>query len=254
VDFYHWTIRNLIPRVEYHQNRYARALESVRAARWLDIGAGSRLHGGWLTRSQQDVAAEAGYLIGCDLEVDGMSRNPFLGGAVLADARRLPFAEASFDLVTANMVLEHLEDPEAVFREVSRVLVTGGQFIFITPNKRHPAVWFASSAVKPGRRTELAQHYEGRRLPTIFPTHYKANSVSDIAGLAARARLRVVELEVFSSFPLFRRPAVVTFVEALWIRLAMAFRPLRPFGSNLIGRLEKPPAVSSSAALPRPLP
>lgn len=49
---------------------------------------------------------------------------------VQADAERLPFAEATFDLVVANQLLPWTPDPQCVFSEVSRVLRKGGVFAF----------------------------------------------------------------------------------------------------------------------------
>jgi malonyl-CoA O-methyltransferase len=48
------------------------------------------------------------------------------------DARQLPFADASFDLVVANLLLPWTPDPQEVFAEVSRVLTEGGVFAFAT--------------------------------------------------------------------------------------------------------------------------
>jgi ubiquinone/menaquinone biosynthesis C-methylase UbiE len=45
----------------------------------------------------------------------------------------LDFADNFFDYVTMLAVLEHLERPAHVFREVHRVLNPGGKFIFTTP-------------------------------------------------------------------------------------------------------------------------
>jgi len=45
---------------------------------------------------------------------------------VLADAHRLPFADASFDLVISTAVLEHCYFPHLVMREIRRVLRPGG--------------------------------------------------------------------------------------------------------------------------------
>lgn len=50
------------------------------------------------------------------------------GAAVLrSDATRLPFGEASADLLIANHMLYHLDDPEAALREFARVLRPGGR-------------------------------------------------------------------------------------------------------------------------------
>lgn len=54
------------------------------------------------------------------------SRRP----CVQADARRLPFAGNSFDVVFANQLLPWIDDPQSVLDEVSRVLRKGGVFAF----------------------------------------------------------------------------------------------------------------------------
>lgn len=52
--------------------------------------------------------------------------------AVQADANRLPFTDAAFDLIVANQLLPWLPDPGAAFAEVARVLRKGGVFAFAT--------------------------------------------------------------------------------------------------------------------------
>lgn len=58
----------------------------------------------------------------------------------VADTRRLPFADASFDLVLVNAVLEHIPQPRAPYiRELWRVLRPGGHLLVNeTPNKYLP--------------------------------------------------------------------------------------------------------------------
>jgi 2-polyprenyl-6-hydroxyphenyl methylase/3-demethylubiquinone-9 3-methyltransferase len=51
------------------------------------------------------------------------------------DATRLDFEPASFDAVTALDLLEHVENPEAIVEQASRVLKPGGLFFFHTFNR-----------------------------------------------------------------------------------------------------------------------
>jgi ubiquinone/menaquinone biosynthesis C-methylase UbiE len=50
---------------------------------------------------------------------------------VEADAERLPFLDAAFDVVTCRIAGHHFPDPGAFIREVSRVLRPEGYFLFI---------------------------------------------------------------------------------------------------------------------------
>jgi ubiquinone/menaquinone biosynthesis C-methylase UbiE len=48
---------------------------------------------------------------------------------VQADARKLPFADASFDAVSAERLLQHTPDAEAVLHEMVRVAKPGGRIV-----------------------------------------------------------------------------------------------------------------------------
>ena len=45
---------------------------------------------------------------------------------VLADAKRLPFADAAYDVVISNSILHHIPDPQTVVAEAIRVTAPGG--------------------------------------------------------------------------------------------------------------------------------
>jgi len=56
------------------------------------------------------------------------------GSYVLADAARMPFSGASFDLVISNHSLEHFTELEATIREVGRVLKRDGVLYVAVPD------------------------------------------------------------------------------------------------------------------------
>jgi SAM-dependent methyltransferase len=61
----------------------------------------------------------------CDLSIDQL-RAVRGGSAQLADVCRMPYADASFDLVIGNSFLHHLADVPAALREMYRVCKPGG--------------------------------------------------------------------------------------------------------------------------------
>lgn len=79
----------------------------------------------------QALAARGAVVTGIDL-TPGMLREAQGTGARLlrADALRLPFKDASFDLVLCRNSFHHFPDPAAVFHEAARVLHPGGRLAY----------------------------------------------------------------------------------------------------------------------------
>ncbi len=96
--------------------------------RVLDLGC----RAGALTR----FYASGNDVVGVDIDRDALADAAKLGiETVWADVEeRLPFDDASFDVVVAGEVLEHLRSPERVVAEARRVLRSGGMFVGSVPN------------------------------------------------------------------------------------------------------------------------
>jgi ubiquinone/menaquinone biosynthesis C-methylase UbiE len=130
--------------------------------------------------------------VGVDLDMHSL-KNSEETNRVRADVARLPFPDGSFDLVTSNMVFEHLSDPLAVLKEANRVLGEGGVLIIHTASSRHYMLLAGRvlSGILP-RKTymDLVSRYTGRKKQDIFPTTYRANTARKLSAMSSKAGFR----------------------------------------------------------------
>ena len=104
--------------------RYAAHLA---APRLLDAGSGTGVN-------LADYAT-LGRSVGVELDREAASISVRRGNECVAvgDLCRLPFPDASFDLVISTDVIEHIDDDVAALREMRRVLNPAGRIILTTP-------------------------------------------------------------------------------------------------------------------------
>lgn len=104
----------------------------LRGARLLDIGTGS----GTIAAELTAATGRDGSVTSVDVADVRVARDGY--DFVLFDGERLPFGDASFDIVVSNHVLEHVGDREAQrrhLREIARVLVDGGIAYVAVPHR-----------------------------------------------------------------------------------------------------------------------
>lgn len=101
-----------------------------------------------------------------------------------ADARRLPFKDASFDSLYCIAVLQHLTDVESAVAEFARVTTRNGRIVAVEPDN---SARYAFSSTPSGRkafelstrffaavaaaRGESAEYAIGPKLPGLFAKH-----------------------------------------------------------------------------------
>jgi SAM-dependent methyltransferase len=213
------------------------------AASWLDLGCGHEFLPGWLPEPDRRLDLASCRVVGIDMDQAALRRHPALVARVRGNVERLPFADDAFDLVTANTVIEHVEQPLTLFEEVRRVLRPGGRFLLHTPNVFGYTTMLTRAV--PGRlRAPLARLLQDRDESDVYPTHYRANSAGTLFRLAHQAGLTVHELRYVHSSPqlIFIPPLMV--LELLFLRLlsARSTAVLRPC---LLALLLKPAHADS---------
>jgi len=157
---------------------------------------------------------------------------------VAADIEQLPFADETFSLVTANMVVEHVRKPERLLREIRRVLTPGGLFLFHTPNARYFEVAIGRHIAGPVMRG-IASFLDGRGGDDIFPTYYRLNKAYDIRRFATESGLatRFIRHIECTAQGVMLGPLVV--LELLVIR-TLRLPIFENYRSDLLVMLEKP--------------
>lgn len=124
--------------------RVQAACGEVRGKAVLDLGCGTGRHTLWLATAGANVTAvdfSEGMLSEARRKTEGLSAR-----FVVHDLRKpLPFPDGAFDVVVSGLVLEHLGDLGAFFREARRVTGPGGRAVV---SAMHPAMFLRGSQAR----------------------------------------------------------------------------------------------------------
>ena len=236
----YWKMRDIIaPELTHSQHLYEDVLKQhvSRDTTWLDLGCGHQVLPFWREEQERNLVGNCGTIVGMDYDLPSLQKHRSISLRVRGDVNTLPFESSSFDLVTANMVVEHLANPVTQFREISRILKPGGVFLFHTPN----AIGYPTLLNK--LAPEILKHrliylLDGREENDVFETHYSANTENQIAGLAEASGFKVERIRMTVSDAIFALVLPLAVAELAWIRLLMTDR-LKSWRTDIISVLRK---------------
>jgi SAM-dependent methyltransferase len=144
--------------------------------------------------------------------------------AQTGDAAALPFQDQKFDLVCAFDILEHVDDDERAFSELSRVLKEGGVLVFSVP--LHDARWNAFDDF-----VGHVRRYEPAELMSILHAHDLVLEKSAVFGMQP-ASPRLLRYAIWF---LIHRPFGALFCyNWLFLPLALIFQKRLKFSAGLI--------------------
>jgi SAM-dependent methyltransferase len=212
-------------------------------ARVLDVGSG--------TGSNLRMLRDLGFrrVVGLDRSAAALRHcaSKQLGGVQRADVCALPFRDASFDLVLATDVLEHVRDEARALAEIHRVLRPGGALVATVP--AFMALWGrqddVSHHLRRYRRDELVRGLAAGGFAVRRSFYFNYLLFAPI--WLARRLIRWLRIEIASENELNPAwlDALLGGVFALDVRSAPLLR--LPFGVSILATGHRPAAASGRA-------
>lgn len=146
--------------------------------RLLDLGSAD----GLLAKGIAALVPNIKHICALDMDSDLLGYNPFL--SVQGDCCRTPFADNTFDVITAAALIEHLPEPHLFLTECCRVLKPAGILLLTSP-----APFFEWVATKIGYLKDSG--------------HLARYSLNDLRQLTENAGLKTVIARKFQLSPFY---------------------------------------------------
>jgi SAM-dependent methyltransferase len=179
------------------------------------------------------------HVVGIDLESTLETNNRNWPFGIRGDLEHLPFPSCYFDLVISRSVVEHLKDPARVFREFCRVLRPGGKAVIITPNK-YDYVSLAAACTPYRLHRRLVSWIFQVPADDVFPTLYRANTLSAIAKAMRSAGFVDRELGTINHYPAYLMFSPVLFRLGVLYERVTSLKTLRSLRGSILCVFEKP--------------
>lgn len=207
---------------------------------WLDLGCGHEIIPGWISSSfeeQNILVNRSKIVVGIDYNFQNLKEHKVIKYKINGDIKNLPFKNESLNIITANMVIEHVKDPALMLSEIYRILKKEGLFVFHTPNLLSYRVLMTYLIPKSLKR-KLVEFLEVRKEEDVFPTYYKMNKEKKIKYLVHQCGFKIIEFQLFNSSAETIMFGPIVLIELLLIRI-LNFEVFKNLRSTIIAVFKK---------------
>ncbi len=187
----------------------------------------------------KDSVVKAKLFTGLDLDLNHLKQAKENCRPVYGNAQVLPFKDCSFDMIFCRSVLEHVETPEVMVKEIERVLKPGGNFVFLTPNKW--AYFAIVSRLIPDKfHGAIVKKIYGRDEEDTFKTHYLINSRGQIRMLLKKTGLIEDRIIMMQQYPVeLWFSLILLYMGILFEKIVNKYETFSFLRSNIIGCYRK---------------
>lgn len=187
-DYYQEGVKKNILQRLWHINKLKNVINSIKLRHTnplniLDVGSAS----GWFLYELKKEFGNA-ECVGIDVykkAIDYGKRKYKNIKLVKADAHKIPFKDREFEVIICCEVLEHVEEPEVVIKEMRRVLKENGTLIveIDTSNWLFKLIWYFWTNLRKGVWRD---------------SHVHSFSVEELKKLFVKNGLRIKEVRIFN--------------------------------------------------------
>lgn len=180
---------------DHPYNIYEKLINSALKPDWVLLDAGCGREAPVLRK----YTGKVGKLIGIDCEEFA---SPIPGiELVRGDIGNMDSIDSnSIDMVISRAVLEHIQNPELVLKEINRVLKLNGNFVFLVPNL-YDYSSIISLLVPNKYHPQIVSKVEGRKVDDVFPTYYKINTKKSVYDIAKLSGFKIDKFEYVGQYP-----------------------------------------------------
>lgn len=176
-------------------------------------------------------------IIGLDDDATLLKNNNIVDKKIVASLDKIPLVNNIIDAAVATFVIEHVKNPNDMFKEILRILKPGGKFIFITTNVYNPVMFFSMllpyNIHKFLREKLLHKISEG-----THETYYYANTYPKLNQLAKEAGFKSYKITRVGN-PEYLSFSKVTVLPAVYFEKVIDNKYLAFFKMYLMGICQK---------------
>ncbi len=173
--------------------------------------------------------------VGIDPDECALKKNEIMDEKICCSISDAKLSNNYFDVVIAQWVLEHLENPQTDIERIAKSCKSGGAFIFMTTNLYSPLMIFSKLLpikIKKRLRSSCLNVDED----DTYKTYYRINTPKQINRILKNAGFEKLDLQLVEAQTYFSWSAILFFA---WGAFEKSVGAILPIKTHIVGVYKK---------------